>query len=107
MKDERRQSRECELRGPDPVCGCTHHLACHDPKEGRCYAMVKTKQTEQPKQPKLGARPQAEGKGEAASSIAEPRQCPCRRYAGPEPLATLYAPEITGETGSALPRGGE
>ncbi|NJQ07634.1 hypothetical protein [Streptomyces lonarensis] len=107
IKDERRDARERELRGPDPVCGCTHHLAYHDPREGRCYAMVKTKQPKQPKkskQAKQSASPEPAAADAGGKPAAEPRQCPCRRYAGPEPLATLYAPEITGGAGNALPR---
>lgn len=84
---ERRQARERALNGPDPVCGCRHHLAYHDPKEGRCYAVVKGKRSRD---------------GEADAAAAAPLQCPCRRYAGPEPLATLYAPELTGSAGERL-----
>ncbi|WP_282693315.1 hypothetical protein [Streptomyces sp. CC208A] len=78
---ERRQAQEKALSGPEPVCGCRHHLAYHDTRDGRCYAAVKDKR--------------AKGDGEAV----EPRQCPCRQYAGPEPLATLYAPELADTAG--------
>ncbi|MDX2708349.1 hypothetical protein PV350_36690 [Streptomyces sp. PA03-6a] len=77
---ERRKARQQELNGPQPVCGCGHHLAYHDAREGLCYASVPAPS---------GRKDEAGDKDEA-----EDRRCPCRRYAGPEPLATLYAPEI-------------
>ncbi len=81
---ERRKARERALAGPDPVCGCGHHLAYHDAKDGLCYASVK------------------DTKGNRAAEGVDDkpvRRCQCRRYAGPEPLATLYAPELTGSAG--------
>ena len=78
---QRRRARERSLSGPEPVCGCGHHLAYHDARDAQCYASVK------------GTKSDHGPDGEAE------RQCPCRRYAGPEPLATLYAPEITAQAG--------
>ncbi|MFE4449732.1 hypothetical protein [Streptomyces sp. NPDC056796] len=70
---ERGERRRRAENGPEPICGCRHHLAYHDAREGVCYAEVRD------------------------SDHAEERsQCSCRRYSGPEPLATLYAPELSG-----------
>ncbi|MFG2195467.1 hypothetical protein [Streptomyces sp. NPDC048639] len=81
---DRRTERRREINGPEPICGCRHHLAYHDPKEGRCYAEVK--------------KPVEWDEDGDEIRFAHER-CPCRRYAGPEPLATLYAPEVTGGGG--------
>ena len=85
MRNERRREQEKALRGPEPVCGCGHHLAYHDLRDGRCYAQVKSKG--------VGG---SDGGGKAKGATAA--QCTCRRYAGPEPLATLYAPELTSDS---------
>ncbi|RAG84759.1 hypothetical protein DN069_15075 [Streptacidiphilus pinicola] len=82
LRKDRREEQEKALRGPEPVCGCGHHLAYHDLHDGRCYAEVKRKG---------GTDGEGRPKGQA------PAQCTCRRYAGPEPLATLYAPELTAD----------
>jgi hypothetical protein len=79
LGNDRRAERQKLADGPEPVCGCTHHLAYHDLRDGRCYAEVK--------------RPTADTDADAAP-VDVWQQCPCRRYAGPEPLATLYAPQI-------------
>ncbi|MFE9796752.1 hypothetical protein ACFYRL_34045 [Streptomyces goshikiensis] len=75
---ERRNAKARALSGPEPLCGCGHHLAYHDARDALCYASV----------PAVDA-----GADEAA------RRCPCRRYSGPEPLATLYAPELAAPVG--------
>jgi hypothetical protein len=75
---ERRKAKAQALIGPEPVCGCGHHLAYHDARDALCYASVVT------------------AEGGTDDSV---RQCPCRRYAGPEPLATLYSPELTSPVG--------
>ncbi len=88
---ERRQEQERALSGPEPVCGCRHHLAYHDTRDGRCYAVVKGKRAK-----------------DADDDAVAPRQCSCRQYAGPEPLVTLYAPELAdtvGERPKALETG--
>ncbi|WP_405861342.1 hypothetical protein OG361_38930 [Streptomyces sp. NBC_00090] len=74
---QRSKARERALAGPEPVCGCGHHLAYHDARDGLCYASVK---------PRGDSLEKTDG---------QERRCSCRRYAGPEPLATLYAPELT------------
>ena len=38
---DRRPAGEKELAGPEPVCGCGHHLAHHDARDGLCYASVR------------------------------------------------------------------
>jgi len=87
IRKDRREAQDRALRGPEPLCGCGHHLAYHDLHDGRCYAEVKRKG----------------GSGEGKPKDASPAQCTCRRYAGPEPLATLYAPPLNAGA-SAEPR---
>ena len=71
----------------EPTCGCGHHIAFHDPGKGQCHAQAKVPVRWQ-------VEPQA-GRGTKQIAVEwEARPCPCRRYAGPEPLATLYAPEM-------------
>lgn len=67
---------------PEAVCGCRHHYSFHDPESGRCH----------------GTDSQAtafDGYGIARAWKQIP--CTCRKYAGPEPLPTYYAPEIATE----------
>ena len=62
----------------EAVCGCTHHYSFHDPKTGACMASVAVdKYSEKGKQVGVEHLP-----------------CACVRYTGPEPLPTLFAPEI-------------
>lgn len=109
MFAERKEARERAVAGPEPICGCRHHLAYHDPRDGRCYAVVKGKHGSGSSSDSKGNK-NAGGQGkrgpvEGAGKLPAPAQCPCRRYAGPEPLATLYAAELT-EMGRELPDGG-
>jgi hypothetical protein len=66
---------------PEPICGCEHHLSLHDPTNGGCS-----------------------GKAREGLKYTNGRMtnwnwipCPCKQYVGPQPLTTIYAPEITGE----------
>jgi hypothetical protein len=52
---------------PDPVCGCGHHYAMHDPEKHM----------------------------ECAVEFGNKMKCACVRYAGPEPLPVYYSPEIS------------
>jgi hypothetical protein len=68
-------------KGPKPVeavCGCEHHHSMHNPETGECNAAVPVT-----KYNKSGDRI---GK--------EYKPCACLRYSGPEPIPTLFAPEI-------------
>ena len=77
--EERRQlALNAASKPPEPVCGCTHHLAKHD-KQGKCHEMVEV--------------PTA-WDAEKKPVSYEPRQCNCQQYVGPQPLATVYAEEI-------------
>jgi hypothetical protein len=73
---DRRTARSDALRGPEPVCGCKHHLSFHDSVTGQCHERVLVKV------------PGQEHK--------EREACPCRRYVGPEPLGGYFVPEISG-----------
>lgn len=76
---ERRQlALDAANRPPEPVCGCTHHLAKHD-RQGRCHEEV-----EAPTAWDADRRPLQ----------YEARQCNCQQYIGPEPLGTVFAADI-------------
>jgi hypothetical protein len=110
LATDRQAARERLANGPEPICGCGHHLAFHDLHDGRCYAEVKRKGAGGGAKSAADSAASAEtgdesaaGSGAGAASAnrtgqasADPvwRQCRCRRYAGPEPLATMYAPPI-------------
>lgn len=81
------RSLPARRKSPKPVtavCGCRHHHAMHDSETGHCHAQV-----DEP------ARYDAYGNATAYTKV----QCSCRRYSGPEPLPSYYAPEIIGEAG--------
>jgi hypothetical protein len=67
-------------RPPEPICGCTHHLAMHGKDDGKCHEVVEA--------PSLWD-------ADRKPLQYEPQQCNCQQYVGPEPLGTVYAPEIT------------
>ncbi|UQA93123.1 hypothetical protein [Streptomyces halobius] len=76
---QRRQlALDAANRPPEPVCGCTHHLATHD-KAGRCHEVVEA--------------PTA-WDAERKPLRYESRPCNCQQYIGPEPLGTVFAAEI-------------
>lgn len=60
---------------PKPICACGHPLSNHNPKTRACNVatirLVNSREV---------------GRG----------NCPCLQYVGPEPLPTVYAPEVTG-----------
>lgn len=60
-----------------PVCGCRHHYASHDPETGECNVSVR-------------------GRPVSYDSLGNPDLCLCRAYDGPVPLPEVYAPEIGG-----------
>ena len=79
VEDERRRALEAAGRPPEPVCGCTHHLARHD-KQGKCHATVEA----------------ATAWDEERRPLRyEERTCDCQQYVGPQPLTTLYAQDLT------------
>ena len=63
--------RRRKSKKPKPICGCGHGL--HDHGKDGCNAQVCYDRL-----------------------YNRWRECTCRKYVGPEPLAELYAPEITG-----------
>ncbi|MGK4581094.1 hypothetical protein [Kitasatospora sp. HPMI-4] len=75
-----RHQRELEAanRPPEPVCGCTHHLAKHD-RAGRCHEEAET--------------PVA-WDGDRRPLRYEARPCNCQQYVGPEPLGTVFAAQL-------------
>src|SRR5262249_35117973 len=78
-EDQRRRELAAAGRGPEPICGCTHHLAKHD-KQGKCPEMVDAP---------------VEWDADQKPVRSASRQCTCQQYVGPEPLTTLYAQDLT------------
>lgn len=78
-KQAERRALEASGRPPEPVCGCTHHLAKHD-KQGKCHETV-----EVPTAWDADRKP----------TTYEPGTCNCQQYVGPQPLSQVYAEEIT------------
>jgi hypothetical protein len=68
---------------PEPVCGCGHNIAYHDLDAGECGEPMKV-----PVKWKRGEF------GAPEPTHWEARPCACRRYTGPQPLPTFYAPEV-------------
>jgi Arc/MetJ-type ribon-helix-helix transcriptional regulator len=73
-----RRALEAANRPPEPVCGCTHHLAKHD-KRGKCHEAVQMPSAWDAKR-----KPTAYEAG----------TCNCQQYVGPQPLGRVYAEEI-------------
>jgi hypothetical protein len=67
---------------PDPMCGCLHHFAFHDPRTGRCNdtAPEATKWKD-------------DDYGQKIPIAWKTAPCPCLRYVGPEPR-TVFPPEL-------------
>lgn len=79
--EERKQTAlTAANRPPEPICGCTHHLAMHGKDDGKCHEVVEA--------PSLWD-------AERKPLQYEPQQCNCQQYVGPQPIGMLYAPEIT------------
>lgn len=73
-------------KAPKPVeavCGCGHHHSMHNPETGTCN------DTAQVRWYRYNGKPGG----------YEDKRCPCRRYSGPEPLPSYFAPEIATEPG--------
>lgn len=64
---------------PQPVCGCTHHLAMHD-EQGHCHEIVEVPTGWDSDRKPLGY---------------EPGTCRCQQYVGPQPLSHIWAEELT------------
>jgi hypothetical protein len=87
-----------------PICGCGHNFSFHDPATSKCHATSR-QATKWERDPDWDEGDDAalalrRGSNEAGQTGMRPVawetvQCPCRRYVGPEPLTTLYAPELS------------
>lgn len=74
-----RLALEESQKPPEPVCGCSHHLAKHD-RQGKCHENVEVATAwDENKKPKR----------------YELAQCNCQQYVGPQPLSQIYADDIT------------
>ncbi|MFE4367276.1 hypothetical protein ACFRMN_03285 [Streptomyces sp. NPDC056835] len=79
LQEHERLALEQANKPPEPVCGCTHHLAKHD-KQGKCHEDVEVPmEWDENKKPLRYER----------------RQCNCQQYIGPRPLSQIYADELT------------
>ncbi|MBT2451466.1 hypothetical protein J7F03_31270 [Streptomyces sp. ISL-43] len=67
-----------QLDPPQPVCGCGHHFSFHDPEARSCHHQNKLETSYL-----FG--------GITGNELVA---CDCRQYVGPEPLPTVYAPEL-------------
>lgn len=70
---------DAERRRLQPICGCTHNLSFHDRETGQCNAQN---------------RVEVDWDDVGTPIRWGQEQCTCRRYTGPEPMITYYAPEI-------------
>lgn len=77
-RDTKVRSKETPV-DPAPVCGCGHHYSFHNPESKLCMHTART-----------AVHWNASGTPVKWGHL----QCGCQRYIGPQPLDTLYAPEI-------------
>lgn len=76
---QERLAIEAANKPPEPVCGCTHHLAKHD-KQGRCHERVEVPTAwDEHKKPLR----------------YEAGECNCQQYVGPQPLSQVFAEDLT------------
>jgi hypothetical protein len=68
--------RRRKIKPVKPICGCGDSVSFHENGTGRCHAT----------RSHFVNRPDAD---------YELTDCGCQKYTGPEPLPSLYAPEIT------------
>ena len=91
----RRKRRE---KTPEPVCGCRHNLAFHDPETGRCnhteQIILRNEEVVRHPSGNVVKSPYGELETIVVQTFAGERRCGCVRYTGPEPLTQYYAPEI-------------
>ncbi|WP_329064494.1 hypothetical protein [Streptomyces sp. NBC_01429] len=78
-REKERLALEEAHKQPEPVCGCSHHLAVHD-RQGKCHEDVEAP---------------VEWDEEKKPLRYERRQCNCQQYIGPQPLSRIYADELT------------
>lgn len=62
---------------PESICGCKHHLALHDPTDGRCHGLMRN--------------PAYEPTYVTDERNPEKVQCTCRQYVGPTSAASIVA----------------
>lgn len=67
--DYRREQRRAAALSAEPVCGCGHHHAFHDPADGICH----------------GRDHVQVGVDDRLQKVYEVVACTCRQYSGPIP----------------------
>lgn len=77
----RRAAARRRDRPQEPICGCGHHRALHNPDTLRCGTSVEVQLYNRSNYP--------------AGTKWVP--CACQRYVGPEPISTLWSPPIAAE----------
>lgn len=78
----RRAARRRHDAPQQPICGCSHHRAVHDPKTGECRASVKQ------------GRWDKYGNHTGYNHVA----CACQGYVGPEPIQSVWVPPAAVES---------
>lgn len=66
----RRKSKD-----PEPICGCDHHLAMHDPKTHGCHDVIVRREMHNPNGKYIGK---------------QLTPCTCRQYVGPQPVDSFF-----------------
>jgi hypothetical protein len=81
---------------PEPICGCKHNYALHDPETGAClHQRAERKLIERGDPKTIGT-----GSNGYYHTVVYQHErwetvnygCSCRRYSGPTPLPEIYAP---------------
>ena len=70
--------RRARPKPVEPICGCRHHLAKHDPETGECH----------------DTDTRYEFDLAAGAAVLKAHRCPCRQYVGPVPIAQLWTPPV-------------
>lgn len=73
---ERRRRPE-PPKTPDPICGCEHDLAMHDPETNRCHHEERVARFRESDNKFIGYYQGT---------------CPCRQYVGPRPIDQVFLP---------------
>lgn len=85
-----------EPKAVEAICGCKHHFALHD--ENGCHAtdvrqvLIESGQPVTMQTGYQGGTWRTEHTGAKYQAVTT--ACGCKRYVGPEPLPTFYAPEL-------------
>ena len=82
---------------PEAVCGCGHHFSFHTAREGCHHTEPIIITNHEPiRDAENNPVPNEFGSVQVASkeTVAGERTCGCKRYVGPEPITTLFSPDL-------------